>query len=76
MPYFGEAMKPTVRFECETCGWTHHVPDARIAMVEGKPRSTYVPWHTCDGGASLLERGQFDVELFTGKPGFNMRIKL
>lgn len=69
--------KPGVYFNCVTCQWRHDVPAEHVAMVNGLPRSTYVPLHICpEGEADVEERGYFDAELLTTKPMHHVVIKL
>jgi hypothetical protein len=65
-----------VYFRCLTCDWIHHVPQLRIALVAGLPRSSYVPHHECEGGADVEEHGGFEAELLTKAPGHQFKVML
>lgn len=67
---------PRVRFLCETCGWELYVHPAYIVLVGGIPTSTFVPFHECEGGAYLTERGLFEAELLTTAPAQNFKVTL
>lgn len=45
-------------------------------LVHGLPQSVYVPYHQCEGGADVSERGSFEAEMLTTKPGYNLKIRL
>lgn len=69
-------MSHSVRFECCACGWRHDVPPEHIVLVGGIPRADYVPFHACEQGADIIERGSFEAELVTTMPAHNFKMTL
>jgi hypothetical protein len=65
-----------VRYECDGCDWKHDVPSDKLVTVNGRPMSTYVPFHMCPNGGTTIERAGFECEVYTKHPAQHVRIKL